>query len=182
MLTAASTRWAADRMTRIVLVRHAKAEAPRPGLDDHDRALTLEGRTSASELGATLAAGGVEIAVALVSSAVRTSQTWRLMEERFPGAELRVDPALYETHVGGVHAALQSVAGEGTVAVVGHEPTISATAAWLAGPGSDTRAMQRISQGLPTGTAALLDFDGPLSDLAPHSAVLTAICSSRAHF
>jgi len=169
-------------MTRIVLVRHAKAEAPRPGLDDHERALTLEGRTSATELGVTLTDAGVDVAVALVSDAVRTLQTWKLMAEQFPGADVRVQPALYETHVGGVHAALQEVGGDGTVAVVGHEPTISATAAWLAGPGSDTRSLQRIAQGLPTGTAALLDFDGPLSDLAPHSSVLTAICSSRAHF
>jgi len=169
-------------MTRIVLVRHAKAEAPRPGLDDHDRALTLEGRTSAGALGTTLADGGVDISVALVSSGVRALQTWKLIEPHYPNAEVLVQEVLYETNVGGVHAALRALETDGVVAVVGHEPTISATAAWLAGPGSDTAALRRVSQGLPTGTAALLDFEGSFADLEPHSAVLTAIRSSHAHF
>jgi phosphohistidine phosphatase len=169
-------------MTRLVLVRHAKAEAPRPGLDDHDRTLTLEGRTSSTALAAALADAGVEIAVALVSSAARTQQTWKLMSTAFPDADATTVPELYETHVGGMVGVLRAVEREGTVAVIGHEPTISATAAWLAGPGSDTKALQRIAHGLPTGTAALLEFDGPLTGLGQRAAVLTAICSSHAHF
>ena len=169
-------------MTRLVLVRHAKAEAPRDGLDDHDRALTLEGRSSAQALAQSLAAVGVAIDVALVSSAVRTQQTWKLMEPAFPGAQTNVVPFLYETHVAGVVALLHGQEVDGTVAVIGHEPTISATVAWLAGPGSDTGALKRIAHGLPTGTAALLDFDGPLVGLTQHGAVLTAVCSSHTHF
>ena len=169
-------------MTRLVLIRHAKAEAPRPGLDDHDRALTLEGRSSASALGEALAGAGVAIDTVLVSSAVRTQQTWKLLEQSFPNAELRTVPALYETHVGGLIAALQEIEGDGVVAVVGHEPTMSATAAWLAGPGSDTTALKRVAHGLPTGTAALIDYDGPLSALAQRAGVLTAVCSSHSHF
>jgi phosphohistidine phosphatase len=169
-------------MTRLVLVRHAKAEAPRSGLDDHDRSLTLEGRTSSQALATALADAGVDIAIALVSSAARTQQTWKLMAPTFPDAILTVVPDLYETHVGGLAAVIHGVETQGTVAVVGHEPTISAAAAWLAGPGSDTKALQRIAHGLPTGTAALLDYDGPLSELGQREAVLTAICSSHAHF
>lgn len=169
-------------MTRLVLVRHAKAEAPHPGLDDHDRALTLEGRTSAQALAKSLADAGVEISVALVSSAVRTQQTWKLMSGGFPKAVTVIEPDLYETHVGGLVGRLREVEADGVVAVIGHEPTISAATAWLAGPGSDTKALQRIAQGLPTGTAALLDVEGSLADLAAHEAVLTAICASHAHF
>ena len=169
-------------MARIVLIRHAKAEAPRPGFDDHDRALTLEGRSSANALGAALLGAGVSIEVVLVSSAVRTQQTWKLLEPTFPEADARTVPALYETHVGGLISALQELDVEGTVAVVGHEPTISAAAAWLAGPGSDTKALQRIAHGLPTGTAALLDYEGPLSGLAQRAGVLTGVCSSHSHF
>ena len=165
-----------------MLVRHAKAEAPRPGLDDHDRALTLEGRSSAQALARALADAGVDISVALVSSAVRTQQTWKLIAPTFPGAESVVDPELYETHVGGLVGALHELDTDGTVAVIGHEPTMSAATAWLAGSGSDTKALQRIAQGLPTGTAALLDFSGPFAELGSRSAVLTAVCSSHAHF
>jgi phosphohistidine phosphatase len=169
-------------MTRLVLVRHAKAEAPRQGLDDHDRTLTLEGRSSAASLAQELADAGVEIAVALVSSAARTQQTWKLMAPTFPDAIVTTVPELYETHVGGLVNVLRAVEGGGTVAIIGHEPTISASSAWLAGPGSDTKALQRIAHGLPTGTAALLDFEGPLAELGQRTAVLTAICSSHAHF
>jgi len=169
-------------MTRLVIVRHAKAEAPRPGLDDHDRALTLDGRSSATALGTALAEAGVELGRVLVSSAVRTQQTWRLMHAAFPEVESVTEPALYETHVGGVIDLLRGLGGTDTIAIVGHEPTISATAAWLAGPGSDTKALQRIAHGLPTGTAALLDFEGPLEGLDQHSAVLTAVCATHAHF
>ena len=104
------------------------------------------------------------------------------MSGTFPGASTTVSADLYETHVGGLLGLLNELDIDGTVAVVGHEPTISAAAASLAGPGSDTKALQRISQGLPTGTAALLDFDGPLSALGLRDAVLTAVCSSHAHF
>jgi phosphohistidine phosphatase len=166
----------------LVLVRHAKAEAPQPGRDDHDRALTLEGRSSAASLAQSLTTAGVSISVALVSSAVRTQQTWKLMAEAFPNAVTNVLPDLYETNVGGLVGLVREADAEGTVAVVGHEPTISAAVAWLAGPGSQTKALQRIAQGLPTGTAALLDFEGPLADLGQRGAVLTEICSSHAHF
>lgn len=169
-------------MARIVLIRHAKAEAPRPGLDDHDRALTLEGRSSATALGAALVELGVSLDTVLVSSAVRTQQTWKLLEPQFEGAAVHTVPALYETHVGGLVGALQELDVDGTVAVVGHEPTISASAAWLAGPGSDTKALQRIAHGLPTGTAALIDYEGPLSELAQRAGVLTGVCSSHSHF
>ena len=93
-----------------------------------------------------------------------------------------MDPGLYETHVGGLIGALHELDTDGTVAVIGHEPTISAATAWLAGSGSETKALQRVAQGLPTGTAALLDYDGPLAELGSRGAVLTAICSSHAHF
>ena len=169
-------------MTRLVLVRHAKAEAPQPGLDDHDRALTLEGRTSAQALAEALTDAGVEISLALVSSANRTKQTWKLMAPAFPDAESVTVPELYETHVGGLANVLRGIDHDGTIAVIGHEPTISASAAWFAAPGSETKALQRIAHGLPTGTAALLDYDGLLSELGQRTAVLTAICSSHAHF
>jgi len=169
-------------MTRLVLVRHAKAEAPRPGLDDHDRALTLDGRSSATALGTALADAGVELGRVLVSSAVRTQQTWRLMQSAFPHADAVTEPSLYETHVGGVIDLLRGLDSPNAIAIVGHEPTVSAAAAWLAGPGSDTKALQRIAHGLPTGTAALMDFEGPLTGLDQHSAVLTAVCATHAHF
>lgn len=176
----ASTRWDSDEVTRIVLVRHAKAEAPRLGLDDHDRPLTVQGRTAAAQLADALVAAGTSIDVALVSSALRTQQTWKRMSHAFDGSQTLVLEALYETHVAGVVAELAAMGDAGCVAVVGHEPTISATAAWLAGPGSNTKALQRVGHGMPTASAALLDFDGAWSELDHTGAVLTAMCAADA--
>ncbi|WP_084104007.1 histidine phosphatase family protein [Demequina sp. NBRC 110056] len=170
-------------MATLVLVRHAKAEAPSGALSDHDRALTLEGRSSATELGKLLAGAGVSPDLVLVSSANRTQQTWKLMSPAWTGPTVRTEPDLYETHVGGLHSLLTRVpSGTETVVVIGHEPTISAAAAWLSGPDSDTKALQRVAHGLPTGTAAVLDVPVAWSELDQRSAVLTDVVRSDAHF
>ena len=176
----AFTPWGSDPLTRIILIRHAKAEAPQLGLDDHDRPLTMQGRTAAAQLAEALVAAGVTIDVALVSSAVRAQQTWKRMADAFDGTESRVVESLYETHIGGVLAELTALEDLGCVAIVGHEPTISATASWLAGPGSNTKALQRVGNGMPTASAALLDFEGPWAELDHTGAVLTAICAADA--
>jgi phosphohistidine phosphatase len=168
-------------MPKILLVRHAKAEAPSDTLSDHDRALTLAGRSAASELAVGLAKADLVPTVVLVSSAVRALQTWKLMASALEGAEVRVCEDLYETDVDGLLAEVNAVEGDsGIVAVIGHEPTMSAAAAFLAGSASDTTSLQRVAHGLPTGNAALLEFDGAWSDLGQRGAKLTAIYSSQA--
>ncbi|GMA37384.1 hypothetical protein [Demequina litorisediminis] len=66
-----------------------------------------------------------------------------------------------------------------TAVMVGHEPTSSAAAAYLAGTGSDTPALKFIAHGLRTATAAVLTFEGSWADLASNSAVLTMVVSGR---
>ena len=63
--------------------------------------------------------------------------------------------------------------------MVGHEPTSSAACAYLAGPGSDTSALKRVAHGLPTGTAAVLEFDGSWAELGSRQARLTMVLSGR---
>lgn len=168
-------------MPTLLLIRHAKAEPPTDTIGDHERSLTLAGRTSATELGNVLKEAGLVPDVVLVSSSVRTQQTWKLMKPALGTADVRVEEELYETHVGGVHELLTALEGNpGIVAIFGHEPTMSATAAYYAGPESDTPSMQRISQGLPTGNAATLVFDGTWTDLEQHTAVLNGIYATRA--
>ncbi|WP_061966107.1 SixA phosphatase family protein [Demequina aurantiaca] len=168
-------------MPTLLLVRHAKAEPPSDNLSDHDRSLTLPGRTSATELGEVLREAGLVPDVVLVSSAVRTQQTWKLMSSSLETADVRVEEELYETHVGGVQELLAALEGEpNIVAVIGHEPTMSATAAHFAGPDSDTPSLQRIAQGLPTGNAASLVFEGTWASLDTSDANLNGIYATRA--
>lgn len=152
---------------RLVLLRHAKAEH---GLDvpDHDRPLTLRGIRQALEAGVGLAGAGLTPNLVLCSSAVRALRTWASMAKAFDTEpELRVSDALYDAGVEDVLAALREV-GEAvpTVLVVGHEPTMSATATALAALGSDEGTYARVRSGVPTAGWTVLDVVGPWSALA----------------
>ena len=155
-------------MRVLVLARHAKAEPHAGALSDHARTLALRGRTDAKDLGATLAAAGFEPDVAYVSDAVRTSQTWDLASEPWDVPVVHQRRELYNTTVATLVALLAGTEpGASNVIVVGHEPTMSAAASFLAGPGSSREALQRVALGIPTGMAAILEFDGEWADLAP---------------
>lgn len=153
-------------MRVLVLARHAKAEAHTDALGDHARALAVRGRADAATLGTTLAEAGFAPDVAYVSDAVRTSQTWELASGAWEVDVVHRRPELYNTTVATLVALLRGTEpGATNVMVVGHEPTMSAAAAYLAGPGSSKGALRRIAHGLPTGTAAVLEFDGDWADL-----------------
>ncbi|MNI89357.1 hypothetical protein D3C73_1467490 [compost metagenome] len=48
-----------------------------------------------------------------------------------------------------------------TLLVVGHEPSMAATAAHLAGPGSDSGALAQVRVGVPTATYSVLESSTP---------------------
>lgn len=170
-------------MPTLVLVRHAKAERPLAEQPDHDRALTLAGRASATQLGERLARAGINPDLAIVSSAVRTQQTWALMVAPFGEVAIDTSREVYDTDDEGLHALIRAVPETvTTLVVVGHEPTISATAASLAGQGSDTRALQRVAHGFPTGTAAVLEFVGVWAELEQRSAQLITMLSADVQY
>lgn len=83
-------------MTLLLLVRHAKAEAPQQGLDDHSRALAVEGREASLRLAERLVERGIVPDLALVSSSNRTVQTFKRMATVLPDAVLQVEDDLYE--------------------------------------------------------------------------------------
>ncbi|PKQ26012.1 MAG: phosphohistidine phosphatase [Actinobacteria bacterium HGW-Actinobacteria-4] len=170
-------------MPTLVLVRHAKAERPVADQPDHDRALTLAGRASATQLGERLARAGVNPDYAIVSSALRTQQTWQLMAAAFGEAEVVTSRDVYDTDDEGLHELIREVPDSvETLVVVGHEPTISATTAALAAQGSDTRALQRVAHGFPTGTAAVLELEGAWADLELRGAQLNAMLSADVQY
>lgn len=163
----------------LILARHAKAEAPQHGLDDHSRALTMEGREAATRLGERLAEMGHAPTLALVSSANRTVQTAKLLLGAFAGAQMRVEDDLYES----ARERYISVVGQAgdcdTLLVVGHEPTTSHVAAFLAGAGSLKRPLQRMAHGMPTAGAAVLEVDGPWDALEARSARLVDVIEGK---
>ncbi len=162
---------------QLVLLRHAKAEHP-ASLDDQLRPLALAGRKQASEVGVALAAAGVVPDVVLVSSAVRTRQTWDLVRAGLglPAEAARLSDELYTAGVRALVGLLREVEeSAGTVLVVGHEPTVSQTAAALAGPGSDEAAVAQVRVGVSTAAYSLLDVPGPWAELVPDAARLLRV-------
>lgn len=167
-----------DRSThQLVLLRHAKAEHP-GSLDDHLRPLSLAGRRQATQVGAGLREAGIVPDLVLVSSSVRTRQTWDLVRVAL---DLPTDVAQFsdEVYSAGVRSLIgllrDTGAAVGTVLVVGHEPTVSQTAAALAGPDSDEAAVARVRVGVPTAAYSVLDVPLDWSALVPDAARLLRV-------
>ena len=161
----------------LLLVRHAKAE-PHGNGPDALRRLDPRGWRQSAEIGAGLAAAGLVPELVLVSSAVRARETWEQVAGALgdgPAPEVDLRDELYDAGVEDLIGMLRDIDGRvRTLLVVGHEPTMSATAARLAGSGA-SGPMNQVRLGLPTAAYARLDVTGPWAGLDHLSAVLREV-------
>ncbi|WP_407318080.1 histidine phosphatase family protein [Isoptericola halotolerans] len=172
-----------DTGRRLVLLRHAKAEPGKGAVPDADRALALNGRKQAGRVGMALTAAGLVPDLTLVSSALRTRQTWELArahlgnhgERQHLDAEVREE--LYAASIGDVIGLVRCVDPEvRTLLVIGHEPTMAATAAYLADKSSDDAALAQVRVGVPTATFSVLHaVKQPWSEWTKKSATLLRV-------
>ena len=155
-------------MKRLALLRHAEAEAARPGLPDVERELTVRGRTEALDAARCVTMAGLRIDALLVSPAVRTRETAIILAAELDiSHELRFEPALY---LGSLEALWLPLRGcqesLSTVLMVGHNPALSALA----------RQFHRGGGNLELRTAGLcsIEFeeDATWRDLRPESATV----------
>ena len=109
----------------LILWRHADAEDAAPGKPDAARALTAQGEKQAQRMAAWLGKRLSGEVLILVSPAERAQQTARSLARRFE-----------TSHEVGTAAEPQSALkaagwpdGEGTVVIVGHQPTLGQAAA-----------------------------------------------------
>jgi phosphohistidine phosphatase len=126
-----------------------------------------------------LQALGLHPDVALVSSANRTVQTFKRMATVWDDVDLRIEEDLYECGSERFMAVLARVRDADTVLVVGHEPTTSHVAAWLSGEGSLKEPLQRISRGMPTSAAAVLECDATWAEIGPRTARLVDVVEGK---
>jgi phosphohistidine phosphatase len=166
---------------RLVIVRHAKAEAQ--GSSDHERRLAERGRDDALAGGAWLASSGLVPDHALVSTALRAQETYDALSTG-AGWDLAPDTsrALYvaepETALDLVR---QAPADAGTVVVVGHNPTMATLAQLLDdGEGDPSASADMLSGGLPTCSLVVFEVEGAWADLAFTGARLTGFHVGRA--
>jgi len=124
---------------RVTLIRHAEAgdDAPR----DESRALTVRGRADARRLGRVLARRGIRFTTIVASPLVRAVQTAEIVATAidYRGRLAVTDLLVPEGAAGDVVALLAKLAQDKSiaksVALVAHEPILSAIAAVLTGRG-----------------------------------------------
>ncbi|MBI2892189.1 MAG: phosphohistidine phosphatase SixA [Deltaproteobacteria bacterium] len=129
---------------RVLLVRHGIAIDEEPGLGDEERYLTPEGRVKTRKVAELLAGRGVGIDRILTSPLVRATQTAEIVAREVGCEDVRVTLALVPgATLSSVDAALAAGKSSGTLALVGHEPSMSAIAAHLMGLGRFPRPFKK---------------------------------------
>lgn len=147
-------------MKRLILMRHAKSSWDDPALDDHARALNARGRRSAKALGDWLRDRGHLPDRALVSSAARTHETYRLLAFQ---ADAELTDSLYHADPDSMLTVLRGASSD-RVLMLGHNPGI----AWFARSLLSGRPEHPRFDDFPTGATLVADFDIPdWCDLRP---------------
>jgi phosphohistidine phosphatase len=165
---------------RLVVVRHAKAEAFGP--TDFDRELAARGRADATAAGSWLADEGVSADAALVSAATRARQTWEILAEAAGWAvQPELDRALYGADEDGVLDLVRLTdEGVGTLVVVGHNPTVGMLAQLLDDGDGPPEAVDQLMQGYPTSATAVFELPATWARTAMGRARLTHYHVGRA--
>jgi phosphohistidine phosphatase len=142
---------------KLLLVRHAAAvPSGTTGVADEERPLTPRGRARFRAAATGLARIVDRPDALLTSPLLRARATAEIAARSFKRIEPTIEPALAHGSVDGIVAALNAYPPGATVAIVGHEPTLSALLARLLG------AARGEPLAFKKGGAALVDLpDGP---------------------
>ena len=154
-------------MRRLMLLRHAKTEHDAPSGQDQDRRLDDRGRLDAAAIGRWIGRHPPLPDVVLVSTAVRTQQTWEIAREAMrdaaedPAPEPQVE-SMAELYGADPAQLLQIIRmADATdpkrLMVIGHNPGMHELALALAGSG-DAAGRKALAGNLPTSGLAVLDF------------------------
>ena len=113
-------------MARVTLIRHGKTEIHAVGKEDFDRSLTFRGQQNSTAVGNFLFDHRMLPQIVLVSSAVRTRQTYELIKLQWPeGIAVKFIDQLYEASADTLLNVIYDNCGlESNVAVIGHNPSL----------------------------------------------------------
>ncbi|KAA9366443.1 SixA phosphatase family protein [Ochrobactrum quorumnocens] len=153
-------------MSRLFLLRHAKAIWAKPAMKDFDRPLDEEGISSLNELAEAMKASKLFPEKVLLSASCRTRETaFGLIERLGIDAEMIIDETIYSGGAGEYMQAIKKNADSDHLMLVGHNPSMEDLALALCGDGEPS-SLSRLEAGFPTAALATITFDGPLSDIA----------------
>lgn len=138
---------------KLLIVRHAAAvPSGTPGIPDDDRPLTPEGKANFRLAARGLARISRRPDALLTSPLPRAHVTAEILARAFRRIEPRIEPALAREGVDGILTALTRHPPDATVAIVGHEPVLSALLARMLGASEGERLAFK------KGGAALVDL------------------------
>ena len=155
---------------KLVLLRHAKADAPE-GVSDVDRPLLAGGKHDAPVVGQWLAEHVPSIDITVCSTAARARQTWSLVAAELDHEPLfQPDDRLYGASVEQLLAVTQLLPDEATTALlVAHNPGLEELAYLLTGG----------PHGFEPGAAAVLSCPDNWASLAARTASLADSMTPR---
>lgn len=137
-------------MRELILLRHAHAESARPGQEDLDRPLSVEGLAAAEAVGRWLLEQGLAPDCVLCSPARRTRETLEAVLGVVGYVDQRLEPEIYEATPGTLIELADRYCDIGRVMLVGHNPGLEQLVALMhSGQSGDYRGMP------PAGVAVL---------------------------
>ncbi|MFJ5230448.1 SixA phosphatase family protein [Kitasatospora sp. NPDC088391] len=157
---------------RVIVLRHAKADWP--DVPDELRPLAGRGRADAAAAGRWLAEHALVPDRVICSTAVRTRQTWELVEPELGGApELVLEPRAYRADAGELVELLRELPPVvRTVLLVGHRPEVQDLVLELAG-GPAGGALEQVREKFSTAGIAVLAVPGEWGQITAGEAELT---------
>jgi phosphohistidine phosphatase len=165
-------------MSRLYLLRHAKAKWAEPGSRDYDRALELTGKADADGIAASMLLAGHMPGRVLCSGAKRARETWEVASRHLPVTDVRYMDELYSADATGYLDIIRNAGGDGSAMVVGHNPMMEDLAMALS-RGGETEALAAVAGGFPTCGLAVIRFSTPLSGIAPEDGYLEEFVAPR---
>ena len=164
----------------LIIMRHAKAE-PFGDKGDSERELTDKGLKQAKAVGKGIEAWGLVPDQISCSSVTRTRQTLDRMLKTFgdkPIVDYRI--SLYDGGVQAVFDELAHVKAKNRVfMIVGHEPTVSISAQWLASADSDGERLDLLNLGLSPASIVIMGSNKPFDEWQVHSGELLAVINVK---
>lgn len=161
-------------MSRLFLLRHAKAGWALPGMRDFDRPLDAEGTADAEATGLAMRAHGYIPELTLCSNAVRARQTLEGIAGTADTGRVLYFDDLYREDASGYLSIIRKSGSVGALLVIGHNPMMEDLALALA-PKGDDDARATLHAGFPTSSLAILRFPGNLSEALPGTGYLEAV-------
>lgn len=161
-------------MKQLILLRHAKA-APAEQGGDHKRPLAEKGRAACPLIGERLKTLGLKPEIVLVSSALRTRETYDLVAKTAGLRPAEYEDELYLASTMVLLRRLKKVPPRtNSVLIIGHNPGLADLARRLSDPGeSDATMLDKARAKFPPGSCAVLTVLTPWSELLDGDAGLT---------